>query len=237
MSRKPRFNLPGYPQHVVQRGNNRQVCFFDESDYRKYLESLAEASEKCKCEVHAYVLMTNHVHLLVTPGTQDGISQMMQSVGRRYVRYVNDVYGRTGTLWEGRYKASLVESDAYLLSCYRYIELNPVRAGMFESPAGYCWSSYGANACGHKDAVVRPHSQYEALGRDAENRQRAYRELLRYDINDKLLDEVRDALNRDLVLGTERFKDEIEAMLKRRARPGRPGRPRRLDGAGRTGIY
>ena len=141
MARKPRFVLPGYPRHVVQRGNNRQACFFDESDYRKYLDSLAEAAHKYHCQVHAYVLMTNHVHLLVTPTTDEGISQMMQSVGRRYVRYFNGVYRRTGTLWEGRYKASLVQTDSYLLTCYRYIELNPVRAEMVPDPGDYPWSS------------------------------------------------------------------------------------------------
>jgi putative transposase len=154
MARKPRIALAGYAQHVVQRGNNRQATFFAEADYRYYLDCLAEASAKYDCALHAYVLMTNHVHLLVTPNQTDGIARMMQSVGRRYVQYVNYCNKRSGTLWEGRYKASLVQSERYLLVCSRYIELNPVRAGMVTRPEAYRWSSYRANALG--EWVFRP---------------------------------------------------------------------------------
>ncbi len=128
MARLPRLDMPGVPQHVIQRGNNRTACFFDPADYTFYLECLGEAAQKARCAVHAYVLMTNHVHLLVTAEVPGGLSLMMQSLGRRYVRYVNRLYGRTGTLWEGRFKSSLVESERYFLTCSRYIELNPVRA-------------------------------------------------------------------------------------------------------------
>ena len=154
MARKPRFNLPGVPQHVIQRGNNRESCFFDAEDYRCYLDALGHASKQCGCAVHAYILMTNHVHLLVTQERRDGVSAMMQSLGRRYVRYINDRHRRTGTLWEGRYKAALVDSERYLLACYRYIELNPVRAGMVELPGRYPWSSYRYNALGMPDSLV-----------------------------------------------------------------------------------
>ena len=175
MARKPRFNIPGMPQHVIQRGNNRNACFYDESDYRFYLECLAKASEKFDCDIHAYVLMTNHVHLLVTPHADYAVSQMMQSVGRRYVRYINRCYRRTGTLWEGRYKAALVDSERYLLMCSRYIELNPIRANIVDGPADYKWSSYRHNAFGELDDCVKAHPLYEALGADAESRQVAYR--------------------------------------------------------------
>ena len=135
MPRKPRFELPGVPQHVIQRGNNREPCFYAEADYLRYRDDLRNAAEKYACVVHAYVLMTNHVHLLVSSSAAYGISQMMQSLGRRYVRYINREYRRTGTLWEGRFKAALIDTDAYLLTCMRYIELNPVRAAMSPIPA------------------------------------------------------------------------------------------------------
>jgi putative transposase len=151
MPRKPRFNLIEIPQHVVQRGNNRQPTFFAEEDYRFYLDCLGEAASKYRCALHAYVLMTNYVHLLVTPGTPEGVSRMMQSVGRRYVQYVNYSYKRSGTLWEGRYKASLVQTEQYLLTCSRYIELNPVRAGMVQHPKDHKWTSYRAHAHGAED--------------------------------------------------------------------------------------
>lgn len=130
MARMPRVTCPDLPHHVIQRGNNRSAIFFDDSDYRAYLNWLAESMEKYGCSLHAYVLMTNHVHLLLTPESESSISQTLQSLGRRYVRYINGVYGRAGTLWEGCYKSSIVQSEQYLLTCYRYIELNPVRAGM-----------------------------------------------------------------------------------------------------------
>ena len=126
MPRKPRFNLPGVPQHIIQRGNNREPCFYSIQDYQQYLEDLKTSALKYDCRIHAYVLMTNHVHLLITPMIENGISQMMQALGRRYVKYINATYNRTGTLWEGRYKASLIDSDMYLLTCMCYIELNPV---------------------------------------------------------------------------------------------------------------
>jgi len=154
MARKPRFNVIGVPQHVIQRGNNREPCFFAEEDYRYYVECLEESAKKFGCLIHGYVLMTNHVHLLVTPQVDYGVSQMMQSVGRKYVRYINYQYRRTGTLWEGRYKASLVDSENYLLTCMRYIELNPVRAGMIELPGEYRWSSYSTNGYGKEDACI-----------------------------------------------------------------------------------
>ena len=165
MPRKPRLYLPGIPCHVIQRGNNRDVCFAAEEDYQAYVEWLRDGAERCGCAVHAYVLMTNHVHLLVTPQDKEGVSRLMQSVGRRYVQYFNYSYDRSGTLWEGRYKATLIDSDQYLLTCMRYIELNPVRAGMVKHPLDYPWSSYAANARGQDNLLITPHELYRQLGR------------------------------------------------------------------------
>ncbi|MCB1760947.1 MAG: transposase [Gammaproteobacteria bacterium] len=227
MPRKPRFQLIGMPQHVVQRGNNRQACFFAEVDYLYYLDALGRAAQKYGSRVHAYVLMTNHVHLLMTPDRNEALSSIMQSVGRRYVRYVNKEYRRSGTLWEGRFKSSLIQSERYLLSCYRYIELNPVRAGMVDHPAEYRWSSYQANAQGVADVTLTDHDEYRRLGRTDVERQAAYRELFQRQLDPGLIDQIRGATNHELVVGTNRFKDEIAAMTKRRVRMGHPGRPRK----------
>jgi len=158
MARLPRLNLPGIPQHVIQRGNNKQVSFFNDKDYVVYLDKLKLYSTKYSVAVHSYVLMTNHVHLLMTPETEQGVSQVMQALGRYYVRYINQTYERTGTLWEGRYKSTLVDSDNYFLTVSRYIELNPVRAGMVAHPADYLWSSYQCNALGKPIELITPHS-------------------------------------------------------------------------------
>lgn len=227
MARKPRFNVVEIPQHVIQRGNNRQATFFAEEDYHLYLDCLSDAAKKYGCAIHAYVLMTNHVHLLVTPSLPEGISRMMQSVGRRYVQHINYSYKRSGTLWEGRYKASLIQSEQYLLTCCRYIELNPVRANMVERPEDYKWSSYRANALGAKDELLTRHTEYEALGTTAEQRQEAYRSLFLAQLDPETLTELRSALNRELVTGGDRFKAEIETALNRRVQPGQRGRPRK----------
>lgn len=232
MPRKPRFTLPGIPQHVIQRGNNRDPCFLAEQDYRRYLEDLQASAENQFCRIHAYVLMTNHVHLLVTPMKEYGIGEMMQALGRRYVYYFNKTYRRTGTLWEGRFKASLVDSEPYLLTCMRYIELNPVRANMVNHAGEYKWSSYGANAQGRGDALLSPHPLYTVLGESVADRQHAYRELFRHHLDNALLHDIRDALNHELVLGRSYFKDKIEAMTQRQTRMGEPGRPRVEEDAG-----
>ncbi len=210
MPRQPRYDLPGLPQHVIQRGNNRQAVFFDEGDCRRYLDDLNEVAEKTGCQIHAYVLMTNHVHLLVTPMASRGISRLMQGLGRRYVAYVNGAYKRTGTLWEGRYKASLVAEDDYLLSCMRYIELNPVRAGMVAHPGDYRWSSYVWNVAGRgEDVGITPHACYQALGHEEGSRRHAYRELFRRSLDAAQIHQIRVATNSCLVLGNERFREEV----------------------------
>ncbi len=225
MPRKPRFKLPGTPQHIIQRGNNRMACFFCEQDYLQYLEDLSASAGKYQCRVHAYVLMTNHIHLLVTPDEPSGISRFMQALGRRYAYYVNQKYKRTGTLWEGRYKACLVDSEAYLLTCMRYIELNPVRAGMVEKPGNYPWSSYRSNAIGEANDLIKPHTVYLAINQSDLLRLEAYREMFRKQINKTQIDEIRKVLNHELVLGRSWYKDRIEQQTQRQTRLGKPGRP------------
>lgn len=225
MPRRPRIDLPHVTQHVVQRGNNRQPCFFTASDYERYRSDLREISLHEGCEIHAYVLMTNHVHLLMTPSDVRQVACIMQALGRRYVRYVNDRHHRTGTLWEGRYKACLVGTDRYLLRCYRYIELNPVRAAIVKQPADYRWSIYASNASGAFDPLVRPHSAYVALGITPERRRTAYREFVVQATAETELDEIRLHLQRQYAFGPNRFRDAIEAQLGRRAGPAKIGRP------------
>jgi putative transposase len=225
MPRKPRFNLPGVPQHIIQRGNNREPCFYSSDDYQKYLDDLKQSAEKYDCRIHAYVLMTNHVHLLVTPMLENGISQMMQALGRRYVNYINTSYHRTGTLWEGRYKSCLIDSEMYLLTCMCYIELNPVRAGMVDYPEEYIWSSYTQNAQCLNSGIIKNHPMYLTLGKTVEERQFVYRGLFQRYMENDLIHQVRDAINHELVLGRSEFKDKIEKILNRQTRLGKAGRP------------
>ena len=227
MARQPRFTLPGVPQHIIQRGNNREPCFYAPDDYCRYRDDLVLAANKNQAHIHAYVFMTNHVHLLVTPQHEHSITHMMQDLGRKYVRYINHTYKRTGTLWEGRFKASLVDSDAYLLTCMRYIELNPVRANMVTHPGEYRWSSYACNANGKIDTLLTPHPLYTALDKQhSEQRQFAYRELFRMDLTSEQVHNIRDALNQQLVLGRDNFKDKIDQMTNRQTRPKPLGRHR-----------
>ncbi len=227
MARLTRYFVEGQPQHLIQRGNNREPIFAADEDYRFYLECLQEAVERHGCAIHAYVLMTNHTHLLATPGTESSLPKTMQSVGRRYVQYFNYTYSRTGTLWEGRYKATVVDSEPYLLTCMRYIELNPVRAGMAEEPSDYPWSSYDANALGKHEKLCTPHSLYERIGRNAQERQVGYRELFGKQITKAELDKIREATNKAWVLGNARFKEKIEALAGRRTTPRPRGRPKK----------
>ena len=227
MPRRARLALPNVPQHLIQRGNNRQACFFADEDYNFYLEWLAEYAGKTGCRIHAYVLMTNHVHLLLSAEQTGAAGMLMKALGQRYVQYVNRTYRRSGTLWEGRFRSCLTQGEAYLLACHRYIELNPVRAVMVEHPAEYRWSSYRANAQGEPDALLHPHLLYLALGSDAASRQAAYRELFRLELEPGLVDEIRRATNGNFALGNERFAGELAAVLGRRVTPGQSGRPRK----------
>ncbi len=180
MARSARILLPETPLHLVQRGNNRGTVFEFLGDARRYLEFLDEARKLSQVDIHAYVLMTNHIHLLVTPpGEPEGVSQMMKLLGQRYAQNFNKRHQRTGGLFEGRYHSCLIGEEAYLFACYHYIEMNPVRAGMVKEPGEYRWSSYHANALGVDDSVITPHDSYLASGQDPEARQRQYRRLFR----------------------------------------------------------
>ncbi len=225
MPRRARLAIPGLPWHIIQRGNNRTACFYAEQDYRRYLDVLREMAEKFECAVHAYVLMTNHVHLLLTPSRKDSAGLLMKHLGQRYVQYINRSYRRSGTLWEGRFRSCLAQSERYVLACYRYIELNPLRANMVSHPRDYRWSSYRANAEGHPDALLRPHPEYLRLGLDESDRLHNYRELFTAHLDPQRIAEIRDATNGNYVLGDERFREEIARMLNRRVTPGRGGRP------------
>jgi putative transposase len=227
MARLPRLNLPGVPQHVVQRGNNRQVCFFSDEDYTVYLDKLKHYSRKYNVAVHSYVLMTNHVHMLLTPQESDGVSRLIQSLGRHYVRYVNQTYGRTGTLWEGRYKSALIDSEKYFLTVSRYIEMNPVRADMVGQPAEYPWSSYHKNALGKPIEFITPHALYQVLGKTDKSRQQAYRTLFEDEVSDLTLEEIRNAINKAWVLGDNRFKKQIEKQTGRNVSPKPKGGDRK----------
>jgi len=229
MARLIRVSPIGVPQHIVQRGNNRQVCFGGEEDMKAYLSWLKEYSVKHGVEIHAWVLMTNHVHLLCTPQEEAAVSKMMQSIGRMYVRYYNYTYQRSGTLWEGRFKASLIQSERYLLELHRYIELNPVRADMVDEPSEYSWSSYGCNALGVETELQTPHELYVALGKTKQERLVNYRALFKAHVGVELLTEIRDSLNKGLALGSERFTAQIEALTDSRITPRKAGRPRKIE--------
>ena len=225
MPRKPRMVVPGVPCHVIQRGNNRDVCFYSEQDYQFYLECLRSACKRYRVSVHAYVLMTNHVHILMQPDDEFGISRVMQSVGRRYVQYINRTYRRSGTLWEGRYKSSLVNAEEYLLACYRYIELNPVRANMVTHPADYRWTSYRYNGQGEKHEWLRPHPVYLALGLDDKERQACYRSLFDVNMEPGIIDVIRRSAQFSMPLGNDRFKAQIESAVGRKLGQSKRGRP------------
>jgi len=225
MARLPRIAPVGIPLHLIQRGNNRQVCFNSDEDCDAYIGWLKKYSHQYEVDVHAWVLMTNHVHLLCTPQKENGVSRMMQSLGRCYVRYFNDKYQRTGTLWEGRYKSCLVQAEQYLLEVYRYIELNPVRAGMVDDPGEYSWSSYQINALGRTSDLCAPHPEYLKLGTSRDERLASYRALFQCHMEDGVLAGIRANTNSGLAIGHERFKDEIEALTGRRLKPKKAGRP------------
>lgn len=225
MARPPRLELPAVPQHVIQRGNNRGGCFFGDVDRRFYLKCLAESATRRGCAVHAYVLMSNHVHLLVTPFQPGAVAVMLQDLGRRYVRVINSIHGRTGTLWEGRFRSSLVDSENYLLTCHRYIELNPVRAGLVSNPAAYPWSSH-AHYSGHRvDPLITEHPVHARLGATELERRSAFRALFTETVDDTLIAQIRNAINTDSALGSETFMNDVEARLGRSARPPLRGRP------------
>ena len=228
MPRRRRVHLPDMPLHIVQRGHNRDACFFAEDDYVSYRHWLGEALKETGCALHAYVLMTNHVHLLLTPPSGEAVSRFIMALGRRYVQYINKTYRRTGTLWDSRYKSSLVQADAYLLTCQRYIELNPVRAGMVDEPAHYRWSSYRSNALGQVDPLLTPHALYLSLDAKQVVREASYRALFASEIEVTQITDIRMALQQSQPLGNSRFADTIERVTGERREVRPRGRPRRV---------
>lgn len=214
MPRALRYCPAGYPLHIVQRGHNRRACFASDSDMAAYVDALRRGAERYNVAVHAWVLMTNHVHLLLTPFDDQATSRLMQYLGRRYVQPFNFRYGRTGALFEGRFRSSIVESEVHLLNCMQYIELNPVRADMVSDPGDYHWSSYQAHAFGQPVKMWSPHEEYLALGAGCSGRQAAYRNLIREGLTAEVIQNIRHCLNTGLVLGSGPFREQIDAMRK-----------------------
>ena len=221
MARHPRLIVPGIAIHLIQRGNNRAACFREESDYLAYLSHLRRLCALYECEMHAYCLMTNHVHLLLTPNAADSCGQLMRDLGRSYVRYFNDRYARSGTLWEGRFRSCIVESAAYVLACYRYIELNPVRAGMVADPVAFPWSSHAHNVGVRADPLICPHTEFSGL---AERPYAVYRALVAQPLDERLLRSIRGATEGGYPLVSEAFKQRVMVPLGLRTGPGKPGR-------------
>jgi putative transposase len=219
------LTVPGYPHHIIQRGNNRQAIFAANGDYEMLLSMLEEHASKSKVAIHAYVLMSNHFHLLATPETEEGIPAMMQSVGRRYVRYFNQQQGRTGTLWEGRYKSTLIQAERYLLACMVYIDLNPVRAGMVRDPADYPWSSHGHYVGRRSDRLLTPHPLYWELGNTPFAREAAYAELVRAGVSDQQQSALTDSALRGWALGEPDYVADLQRRTARRVSKTRVGRP------------
>jgi putative transposase len=224
MPRRPRPVLAEIPLHIIQRGNNRARCFFADVDYLVYLDLLKRCAEDAQCQIHAYVLMSNHVHLLVTPQMRMSPACLMKGLGQQYTQYVNRRYRRTGSLWEGRYKSSLVDHARYLLVCQRYIELNPVRAQMVTHPSHYPWSSYRTNAQGHMSELITPHRVYTALGAHQIAREQAYRQLFEIPLEDETLQQVRRAACGNFVLGDSCFASTMAQSLGREVIPRKRGR-------------
>jgi putative transposase len=226
MARLPRLTVPGYPHHVIQRGNNRQTIFGDTPDYELLLSLIDEHARKQQVAIHAYVLMSNLFHLLATPETLEGIPQMMQAVGRRYVRNFNLRHGRSGTLWEGRYKSTLIQAERYLLACMVYMDLNPVRAGMVAEPAQYGWSSHQHYVGLRMDKRITPHPLYWELGNTPFARDEAYAALVRDGIPEEQKRALTDSALRGWALGEPDYVADLQRRTERRVVPGQAGRPR-----------
>jgi len=225
MARLSRLTLPGHAHHVIQRGNNRQAIFADRADYQMMLDLLDESARRFGVAIHAYVLMDNHFHLLATPQTTEGLPQMMQAVGRRYVRYFNDRHRRTGTLWEGRYKSTLIQTERYLLACMAYIDLNPVRAGMVAQPRDYPWSSHAHYVGLAQDRLLTPHPLVWALGNTPFAREAAYADLVQAGISTGQQQVLTDSALRGWALGEPEFVNNLQKLTTRRVSKRTAGRP------------
>ena len=231
MARLPRLTVPGYPHHIIQRGNNRQPIFIDPQDRERLLAELQEQAKRHQVALHAYVLMDNHLHLLATPETAEGVPLMMQGLGRAYVRWFNRCHGRSGTLWEGRYRSTLIESERYLLACMVYIDLNPVRAGIVVAPADYRWSSHAHYAGLRSDPLVTPHALYLALGNTPFAREQAYVDLVRSGLDPGQQDALRRAAHSGWALGSAEFVAELQRRTERRVAKSTAGRPPKREQA------
>lgn len=227
MARLPRLVLPCQPHHIIQRGNNRQSIFVDDKDRQHFLDILRECALTHQLAIHAYVLMDNHVHLLATPQQTDGLSRMMQSLGRRYVGWFNQRHGRSGTLWEGRFRAALIEGERHLLACARYIELNPLRAGMLVEAGSFAWSSCAHHLGRRRDPLVTEHPMYWALGNTPFEREAAYRELLEQGLSDEEVGALTASALKGWPLGSAGFLQGLAAQVDRPMAPRSRGRPRK----------
>jgi putative transposase len=232
MARPPRLTIPGVALHVIQRGVNRTACFFSDIDRRYYLKCLAKYAGRRQCTVHAYVLMSNHVHLLLTPQREGSVAKMLQDLGRTYVRTINSLHGRSGTLWDGRFKSSLVDSETYLMNCHRYVELNPVRAGIVGRAADYPWSSYAHYALGRENPVITEHPSYLELGGDSTSRSKAFCALFDEQMDETLVQAIRDATNTGSALGSKAFLARTASLVGREVQIPQRGRPRKDSGSG-----
>jgi putative transposase len=228
MARLPRLTLSGYPHHVILRGNNRQEIFLSVADREFMLSVLAEEAKQQGVEVHAYVLMSNHIHLLLTPQRDQALPRMMQALGRRYVRHFNLRHGRTGTLWEGRYRSSLIQTERHLLACMAYMDLNPVRAGLVADPADHPWSSHGHYTGARVDKSLTPHAMYWQLGNTPFDREAAYTDLVRAGLPTSQVGALTQATLSGWALGDEGFKRGLQSQTERRVSPGRAGRPLKI---------
>ncbi len=225
MARLPRLTVAGYPHHIIQRGNNRQAIFVDQEDCQRLLDDLKQHAAVHQVAIHAYVLMSNHLHLLATPATPEGVPRLMQAVGRGYVRYFNRRHQRSGTLWEGRYRSTLIEAERYLLACMVYIDLNPVRAGMVTAPIDYPWSSHAHHVGARSDPLVTPHPLYWQLGNTPFAREQAYRELVESGLTNDQQSELARAAHSGWALGGADFVADLQRRTERRVARAARGRP------------
>jgi putative transposase len=227
MARLPRYNIINQPQHIILRSREGQTIFFEEQDYQYFHDCLDAAAYNYDLKLHAYVLMPNHVHVLATPGNSNSVSRVVQSIGRNYVQYFNECYGGSGSLWEGRYRATVIDGKNYLLSVSRYIELNPVRNGLVDKPKEYRWSSYAHNALGQTDEMISAAREYQQLGDSDKARSNEYRKLFQQKLDPQLVEEITESALKGWVLGDSRFARKIEKLSGRRATPLPRGRPRK----------
>jgi len=236
MPRQPRFVVPDVAAHITQRGHNGTDCFRRDSDYLLYLLHLRELSAKHGCAVHAYCLMTNHVHILLTPATEHACSNLMRDLGQRYVQYFNRRYRRIGTLWQGRFFACVAESAHYVLNCYRYIDRNPVDARLVDSAAAYRWSSYAANTGARQDNLITPHAEYLALSAETDRRHVCYRRLVEETLEESVREDIEAATRTGYPLASDAFKARLAGSLDRKTEPGRPGRRGKQPRSGPHGL-